>query len=214
MASRKMKLLALTIAVLAVSSGLMVIHFENSVSKIRVACIGDSLTQLTQYPDYLQVMLGAGYKVSRFSTTGATVLHSTNKPYLNQTALGNATAFLPDVVVIMLGTNDARINIYSGIDNFVSDYKKIVSAFQNLTSTPKIWLVKPPPIFENNLSLSNDNLVEGVIPRIAEVAQELGLPMIDVYTTLVNYPTYFIDGVHVNYKGAKVIATEIYKAIA
>jgi lysophospholipase L1-like esterase len=55
--------------------------------------------------------------------------------------------------------------------------------------------------------------VEGVIPRIAEVAQELGLPTIDVYTTLVNYPTYFIDGVHVNYKGAKVIATDVYEAI-
>ncbi len=216
MEPKRMRLLVVAIAVLVVSSGLMMVFFDiwlHPVSVVQVALVGDSLTELTHYPVYLQIMLGMGYRINNFGATGATVLQSADRPYINQTALQNATESLPDVVIIMLGTNDARTNIYLDIDSFVGDYKELISEFQNLTSKPAIWLVKPPPIFENNLSLSNDNLVEGVIPRIDEVASELGLRTIDVYSALANHPEYFADGVHPTDRGAKAIATAVHKAI-
>ena len=112
-----------------------------------------------------------------------------------------------------LGTNDARTNIYMSIDNFVTDYLKLVTEVQQFKSKPAIWLVTPPPIFANNLSLSSAYLADGVIPRVNQVANIVGLPIVDVYSALATHPEYFPDGAHPNSAGAEIIADEIYKAI-
>ena len=179
---------------------------------IRVACIGDSITELSTYPTDLQELLGATYYVREFGVAGTTVLFDTYNPYINQHRFQAAKEFQPDIVVILLGTNDAREDNYQFIANFTFDYKQIVTEMQALESKPRILLVKPPPLFENNLSLSNENLLEGVIPGIEQVADELGLTLIDAYTPLDGHPEYFVDGVHPNYDGASIIASEIYEA--
>ena len=215
----RMKFLAVCIAILIISLTLIAVFFEtfgdrtNDLNATRVACIGDSITELSNYPNDLQTMLGADYSVRNFGVSGSTVLLHTDKPYIDQEAFQRAKEFLPTIVVILLGTNDVRSDIYQSIDNFVADYKKLVSEIQALESKPKIFLVKPPPIFNNELDLSNANLLDGVIPRIEQVAKELDLPTIDVYTPLANYPGYFLDGVHPNNDGARLIASEVYKAI-
>jgi lysophospholipase L1-like esterase len=175
--------------------------------------MGDSITELSGYPNDLQTLLGADYLVGNFGVSGATVLLNSYIPYIDQEAFQEAKDFLPNIVVIMLGTNDARADIYRSIDNFVADYEQLAREVQALESKPKIFLVKPPPIFDNDLALNNTNLLEGVILRIEQVAEELGLTTIDVYTPLANHPEYFVDGVHPNNEGASLIAGEIYKAI-
>ncbi len=184
-----------------------------SVNPTRVACIGDSITALSSYPSGLQALLGVNYNVSSFGVSGSTVLRNSYNPYISQVAFQKAKEFLPDIVVILLGTNDARVDVYQSIDNFAADYMQLVSEVQALESKPEIFIVKPPPIFDNDLNLSSANLLEGVIPRIEQVATELGLTAIDVYTPLAGHPEYFVDGVHPNNEGAEVIASEIYKAI-
>ena len=71
----------------------------------------------------------------------------------------------------------------------------------------------PPPVYENNINISNSALSEVIIPKIKQVATETGLPIIDVYTTMLGHPEYFVDGVHPNYEGAKVIAETVYQQI-
>jgi acyl-CoA thioesterase-1 len=214
-----MKLLAIGIALLIVSSGLLVLIFEdigntnNPVNPIRVACVGDSITDGTEYPADLWMLLGANYTVGTFGAGGSTVSLKSDKPYMNQTAFQEAKEFLPSIVVIMLGTNDASAIPYQYIESFTDDYKKLIGEFQALASKPKVWLVKPPPIFNNGTGLSTQYFVRDVIPRIEQVANEMNLPLIDVYAALTNHPEYFSDGVHPNSEGAKIIATEIYKAI-
>ena len=209
-----MKFFAVFIAVLVVSVTLIVVFSEAFRSgPTRVACMGDSITELTAYPADLQDLLGDGYSVDDFGVSGSTVLMDTENPYIYTTAFLKAEVFLPDIVVIMLGTNDARADNYQSIDNFVTDYEQLVRVVQALKSNPKIYLVKPPPIFHNNLNLSNANLLEGVIPGIEQVANDLDLPTIDVYTALVDHSNYFMDGVHPNNNGASVIASIIYNAI-
>jgi lysophospholipase L1-like esterase len=180
---------------------------------IRVACVGDSITEITTYPTDLQELLGSNYYVREFGVAGTTVLADTYHPYISQHRFQAAKEFMPDIVVILLGTNDARVDNYKSIANFTADYKQLVSEVQALASKPRIFLVKPPPLFENDLYLRNDNLLEGVIPGIEQVADELGLTLIDVYTPLDGHPECFVDGVHPNYDGAAVIASEVYKAI-
>jgi lysophospholipase L1-like esterase len=215
----KKALLALGIAILIVSLGFIVLFLGNfgirtkPANLIYVACVGDSITEGSGYPVYLQAMLGDSYKVGNFGVSGSTVLLNSDTPYMKQSAFQEAKAFQPSIVVIMLGTNDAHETTYEPIENFQADYKKLISAYQGLESNPQIWLVTPPPIFENEFDLSETNLEQGVIPQIKQVANELDLPTIDVNTALISYPEYFGDGVHPSSEGAMLIANEINQAI-
>jgi len=186
---------------------------SNSVKVIHLACIGDSITEFTNYPSELQTMFGSGYIVGSFGVSGSTVLLDTDMPYIDQRAFTMAKNFLPDIVVIMLGTNDARTDNFQSIDNFVADYMMLISKIQALESNPQIFIVKPPPIFDNELDLNSENLREEIIPRIEQTADELDLQVIDVYSALENHSEYFQDGIHPNNEGATLIAGEVYKAI-
>lgn len=181
---------------------------------IRVACIGDSITELPYYPNELQALLGTNYTVENFGVGSATVLLDTDKPYMDQIRFVEAKNFLPDVVIIMLGTNDAREDHFESIENFVSDYTKLVNEIQALESNPKIFLAKPPPIFDNEFHMKNENLVDEIIPQIEQIANTEGLTVVDVYGALEGRPEYFWnDGVHPNSEGGKVIAYTVYEAI-
>jgi acyl-CoA thioesterase-1 len=208
------KLLGVCAVILIIAVVLTAVLFQYTpVNPIRVACIGDSITAVSDYPVDLQRMLGSNYSVSNFGVVAATLLSNTSKPYIYEKALLRAKVSQPNIVVIMLGTNDAHVANYPLIDDFVSDYERLVGEFQVLSSKPEILLVKPPPIFTNEFNLSNANLVEGIIPRIEQVAKDLGLSTIDAYTPFVNHPEYFKDGVHPTSEGASMIANEIYRGI-
>ncbi len=212
----KILLLVTLLAILVVASGLLTLYFEENKKTsppIRVACVGDSITELAAYPRDLQKMLGESYDVENFGVVGATVLLNTDKPYLNQTSFQETLYFKPNIIIIMLGTNDARINVYSSSENFETNYELLVGEFQNLKSEPEIWLVLPPPIFHNTLNLVSSNLANGIIPHIQHVAKELGLQTIDVYSSLYPHPDYFDDGVHPNNDGSKLIAKTVFVAI-
>lgn len=205
--------LLVTLIIVAVGAQTSLYHFNNT-KTIRVGCIGDSITKPIGYPSELQSMLGDRYRVESFGTDGATVLFDTYTPYIYQTSFLRAKVFLPEIVVVMLGTNDARTDNFKTVDNFVADYKKLISEIQKIKSHPQIFLVKPPPILENDLDLEIEGFSEEVIPRIEEIADELGLPIIDVYSAMEGHPEYYLDGVHPNSEGASVIATEVYNAIS
>jgi lysophospholipase L1-like esterase len=182
-------------------------------SAIRVACVGDSITEDTEYLNDLRTLLGTNYSVGNFGAGGASISLESGKPYMNQLEFREAKEFLPNIVIIMLGTNDATAGPSEQIRNFTSDYERLIVDFQTLASKPKIWLVEPPPIFDNGTGLRHLYFVQEVIPRIEQVANETSLPIIDVYTPLVSHPEYFSDGVHPNGEGAKIIATEVFNAI-
>ena len=213
------RLLIVVIVILIASLILITLSFEifgNSPdidSIIRVACVGDSITEGSGYPDDLWMRLGTDYIIENFGVGGSTVLLESDRPYMNQTAFQRVKIFLPDIVVIMLGTNDAIPNNYQHIDDFVDDYRKLVRAFQALDSNPKIWLVLPPPIYDDTLGPNGTNFMQGVIPRIEQIANEVNLPVINVYETLAGHPEYFVDGVHLNRQGVKLMVTEIYMVI-
>ena len=205
------------IGVLLVTLSAVAIIFEissnNNGKSVRVACLGDSITRGYGYPDKLQNSLGANYTVRNFGFDSTTVLLNTDTPYMYQVEFSRSKHFLPDIVVVMLGTNDARTDYFKSIDNFVFDYLTLINELQVLESDPKIFLVKPPPLFANILSLENDNLLDGIIPRIEQIANEKGLPVIDVYSVLETHPEYFLDGVHPTNEGAIIIANEVYEAL-
>ena len=215
---KKTQLVAVVIAIMMVAA--VIGRFQSTglqskdvPSTIRVACVGDSITEISGYPSDLQSLLGANYSVGNFGVSGSTVLLNSWKPYMNQSEFQKALEFQPDIVVIMLGTNDDLQMIRQYNANFEEDYAKLITAFQQLQSRPQIWIAKPPPIFNNSSDLSIPYFNEVIIPKIEDLANKMNLPIIDVFAAFGNHTDYFLDGVHPNSQGAALIASEVYKAI-
>lgn len=187
---------------------LMLLH-----NPVRVACVGDSITQGSGYPAKLQLLLGTNYCVANFGVSGSTVTLNSTKPYMNQTAFHKAEQFNPTIVIVMLGTNDARTNVSQNEDEFENDYYELISSFQSLVSNPDIIVVKSPPIFTDNPEYNNTFLDNNVLPQIDNVATNLSLTTVDVNSAFANHSDYFMDGVHPNDDGAALIASEVDNAI-
>jgi acyl-CoA thioesterase-1 len=179
---------------------------------VKIACVGDSITADANYPDLLDEMLGSNYQVVNFGVGRTTVSLDFEKPYFNQSTAKLAHWFNPDIVVMMLGTNDAYLSSQQR-SNFIADYTTLINSFQTLSSKPKIYILIPPPVFENNLELNGTIVENEILPLVKQTANSLGLPLIDVHTLLVNHPEDFKDGVHPNSEGAKIIATQVYNTI-
>lgn len=185
---------------------------QNCAQQTKVALIGDSITELTGYPHWAVEILGANYIVGNFGVCGTTVSFDSYSPYMHTDGFVAVKKFQPQIAVIMLGTNDADSsnNIYPG--NFMADYLTLIEQLQVLPCKPRLYLVKPPPIFSSWGGLSGEVLLKEIIPAIEQTAKKAYLPLIDVFSAL-STPDYFFDGVHPNEAGAKVIAEVICRAI-
>lgn len=169
-------------------------HLSDEKSKCkRVACVGDSITQGqpfgTPWPEQLQNMLGSAYCVENFGNGGKYMQKSREfkdridsgalAPYWDTIEYTHSKAFQPDVVFIMLGTNDGRSWMWSPKveQNFESDYHDMVDQFKHLKSKPKIWLMLPPPIYlDGTLGGMDQSLINDIIPDIIKrVAKDCGL---------------------------------------
>jgi lysophospholipase L1-like esterase len=208
-----MAVCAVMIIFLVSLAGMAYLIEKVEATTIRVALVGDSITEGSDYPSKLQAALGPYYIVRNFGVSGSAVSIDSSRPYMNQTAFKLAKSFKPEIVVIMLGTNDANPETTPSEDGFEVDYSLLVNEFRQLDGEQLIWVVKSPPIFSNNSAYSNTILSQRVIPQIDTVAKQMSLPTIDVYSLLLSYPEYFSDGVHPNYDGASFIASTVYEAI-
>jgi lysophospholipase L1-like esterase len=202
---------------------------------IKVACVGDSITQGSGYPydlwqllgssgqftiaDYTQAPSGSpncnvSYAVGNFGAGGTMVTLKSETPYMNTTTFQNALDYQPDIVIIMLGTNDAQPGVHQYNASFVDDYKALIQAFQTLASHPKIWIALPPPIFDSQGGKTSPEWLEqNVIPNIRQAANETNIPIIDVHSALAGYASDFPDGIHPNNTAAKLIADKIFNEI-
>ncbi len=211
--ARKWLLAAVLIVILACSLMVWLLSNNSASNKIRVACIGDSIIEDYVYPK-LRDALGSNYSVGNFGVGLASVNLQSQKPYMNQTVFTHALAYSPDIIVIMLGTNDAITSYRQYINNFSSSYRALITAFQELSSEPQIYLVIPPPIFNDSSGPNSTILAQEIIPLIRQVANETGLHLIDFHSDLADHPEYFLDdGLHPNQVGSQVIAEKISQDI-
>lgn len=201
---------------------------------LRIACIGDSITQgarvsdpsVDSYPAELQKLFeNKPVNVQNFGVGGATMIKY-GTPNVWQ-VLDDVQAFLPDVVIIMVGTNDTvgppRGN-WEHIDDFKSDYKSYISELKKLSTSPEILLVSPTDMNLHTPGLSSERKsnLNSRKPRLwdlkyrtEQIAEDEGVNFLDMTTTFDNKPWLFTeeDGVHPNASGYEKLANEIYKAI-
>jgi acyl-CoA thioesterase I len=193
----------------------------SAAEKIRIACVGDSITAgagiqdpaHNAYPIVLGNILGENYDSRNFGNSGSTLLKNGDKPYWKQKEFTGATEFQPNIVVIKLGTNDSKPQNWKHKDEFEGDLIALVDHFAALPSKPKIFLCLPVPVYEARWGI-NEPVVKGeVIPIIEKVAKEKNLPTIDLYTALSGKPELFPDKIHPNAAGAKLMAEAVAKAV-
>lgn len=159
-------------------------------------------------------MLGANYSVGNFGSTGSTVLLNSWKPYMDQPQFQDAENDDPQIVIIMLGTNDDLQSLQPYNESFESDYAMVIDSFVQLQSHPSILIAESPPILSNSSDLSPTYLNNVIIPKTEDLANQMNLTLIDVHDALGNNPAYFnADGVHPNSAGAEIIASQVYAAI-
>lgn len=140
--------------------------------KIRVACVGNSVTydygiknrEQYSYPSQLQQLLGEKYEVRNFGFSGATMLKKGHKPYWEKPPFAEAKAFKPHVVIIHLGLNDTNPRnwpYYS--DEFIRDYKAIIDLHSPLYKRPDLFPDSLHPLAEgaNVIAETAKNVITG-----------------------------------------------------
>ncbi|MEE9190209.1 MAG: GDSL-type esterase/lipase family protein [Candidatus Neomarinimicrobiota bacterium] len=178
-------------------------------SQIKIACIGDSNTESAglnpdiSYPTVLQTMLGSDYLVENYGIAGTTLLSKGDNPYIGKWAFNAARFWIPDVVIIILGTNDSSPENWIPYgDEFKENYITMINKFREI-SDPNFLLCFPPPLFDNEYA--NAVIRDEIIPIIKDVADATGTRSVNLYTPLLDR-AYFPDGTHANAEGFKKIA--------
>jgi len=199
---------------------LVVCGLAGSAQAKLVACVGDSITYGSgiadrandSYPAQLQRILrqfDLAWEVRNFGVSGATLLHRGDKPYIAQTAYNDARTCNPDIVIIKLGTNDSKPQNWQYKDDFVTDYGNMIDAFRALPSRPVVWICKPVPAFAENFTIRPAVIRDEILPLIDRISREKGVPVIDLYTALLDYGSLFPDSIHPNAEGAGLMAQTI-----
>jgi len=182
--------------------------------KIRIACVGDSITA-GGYPAILNKLLGDRYEVLNLGVSGATLMKKGDYSYWGLGKIEEAAKFGPDIVTIMLGTNDAKPQNYrQHPETFIEDYKALIAAMKGLPSKPKVYVMIPVPVFGNGgFGIDGTVLRKEVTPLIIKAAKETRTKTIDLYTPLAGSPAMFPDNVHPTADGAAVIASQLHKVL-
>jgi lysophospholipase L1-like esterase len=193
----------------------------------RIACVGDSITYGTlvkgrrknSYPVQLEKFLGETFSVRNFGANARAMQKAADFPYWKHKYFKLSSDFKPDIVVIMLGTNDSRKPNWKGVDRYLDDYRDMLTHYRTLPSNPVVYALTPPTEFvlKNKKAVKYGMIKEAVdemTAGIKRLAGDLGIEVIDINATTSSHPEFFsFDGVHANAQGAKHIAETVYAAM-
>jgi len=203
-------------------------HRKPNGKRIRVACVGDSITNgalipncfRNSYPARLQRLLGEAYQVENFGLNDRTLQADANKPYSREKEYRRSLSFAPDILIILLGTNDTKPNNWISEERFTEEYKAFLKQYLSSESVPRIILCTPPwalPASSRITSLTND-AVPSVLPKVENAVRKLGaelsLPVAELYPLFEGKPELLsYDGLHPNKAGAQCIADKLAEEI-
>lgn len=187
----------------------------------KVACIGDSITYghgiedsiNNTYPAHLSEILGENYDVKNFGVCGATCLKKGDLSYWDQPEYKSALTYQPDIVIIMLGTNDSKPQNWIHGKEFDDDYIKLIESFRSLKSKPKIWICNPPPAFETRWDISDSVISTCIIPEVRDIAAQKDLSVIDFNQFFTDKVDLFPDLIHPDSVATELIAKKVAKAL-
>ena len=194
---------------------------DDSAERIRVACVGDSITfgdqvkQRTEncYPAVLGRALGDKYDVRNFGACGASASRSAWHNYWKLKEFRASLEFKPNIVVIMFGTNDTNPKNWQRTQNTITKaFNELIDTYSALETKPKIYLCLPVECFGSKYA--DEACLKMVRKEIRAVAKERGIEIINMYAALKGKKELFPDNLHPNAEGARIMAEKVFKKIA
>lgn len=204
---------------------------------IRITTVGDSITEGVgssnsadySYPAQLQTILGDDYLVTNAGISGTTAINTqiagSSYPYITSPGYSVGLNSNPDIVIMMLGTNDAQTNYWDlddGIDNaktYHDDYAALIEKYLAMDSKPVIYMCSMIVTSDTYCSGRETNNVNYLNPIVRQLVEEYDLEYIDMRSWseywLNDYKTYFADNyLHPNDYGYKCMAEKYADVIS
>ncbi len=190
--------------------------------KTVIACVGDSNTgnngQITSdsWSTRIGAMLGEDYDVQNYGRAGYRLMNGYavenggNPSYTLSEEYAASLLSNPDIVIIMLGTNDGNIGTEGATrDKFKADYISLIETYKNLPTNPEIILTVPP--IRGTAANPNHN-ADNIRPVIQELSQEYGYRYVDMTALVTDYSLLY-DTLHFTDVGYFQFAEHFYNAV-
>ena len=201
---------------------------------VKVACIGDSITYgtglsnplLYSYPAQLQMLLGKkNYAVGNFGKGGAYALDADSKynakdaelSYRNTTQYKDSLSYEPDVVIIMLGSNDIRsLTCDAAVEEYIDAIQSLALEYAALPTVKMTYIASCKYTSSGNDLIRQ--MANGELARITKrAADEIGFPFIDIHGMTREYMDvhihYTSDRAHPTEEGYEQIAKAMYAGL-
>ena len=200
---------------------------EKAAGSVTIACVGDSITA-GGWPQLMQANLNAKYGVGKynvinFGECGSTMQRHADSPYVDRGSWPRVLNTSADILVIMLGTNDAKTTAdggpanweddgKTGYDEYLMSYAWMVGQFNQMASKPNISATIPIPNYKNGVYGMNQTVINTIFPKLVpEIANELTPnPPLDMFDCMggagLTHPELIADGCHPNAAGYAFLA--------
>lgn len=196
-----------------------------------IAALGDSITfgsgvVKTRTSDSWEVklekLLGGSYQVLNYGISGATLQDEGDRPYWHMPESNlqgfpeAALALKPEIVILMLGTNDSKPYNWNR-ERYEAQLDQRVKELKAAPGVKRLILMCPPFACPANGSdtvgfdIQNEVIRDEIGPIVKNCAAENDVEYIDLYALTQGHSEYFADGVHPNSFGNRVIAGEIHR---
>ncbi len=212
-------------------------ELEGNEEVIKVACVGDSITQGINsadkinkiYPAYLQNMLGWNYYVLNAGLSGYSTVNTDDYAYCKSAQYKSALNLVPDVVIYALGTNDANPSPnqpYKNWDNpennrkekFLESTRELLDSFYDVNPDCQIFLCYPASLFKVGNDQWNaipwaEGVEKHVRPLLEQIVAEYELSTVDFWQWSKDNSYVFTDGLHPKDETYEPFAKHIYDDI-
>lgn len=216
------KAIALLLSVVLAAACFALPAFADTPERIRVACVGDSITDgdmstdrtVTSYPPHLQTFLGDEYLVQNFGASGHAALKDVGyvQSYWKNSKYNDSLEFNPHIVIIMLGTNDVIDPKYTD-EIYKADMKALIDSYKALPTNPEIYVATAPACFTENDSNRAERIQTILLPVQKQIAEENGCKLVDINAKTQDMKDFFADGLHPNDAGYLKLAQFMYEGV-
>lgn len=185
---------------------------------VRIAFIGNSITIGAGLPDaanqcypsvvnrMLKEVYGDTCIVNNYAVSGRTLLKKGDFPIWNEPQFPLMWKFAPDIVYVLMGTNDSKPYNWEPYGNeFYTDYMALIDTMRVRNPRVKFIISFPPPAYQVVWDIRDSVILNNVIPIVDSISKQEGIPVVDFYHPLIDSVELFPDFIHPGIEGSVVM---------
>lgn len=185
----------------------------------KLACVGDSITALPSSWCGVLAKKMPEWSLKNFGVSGTNLAKGVGQPYWSSAQYKPSHDFLPNLVVIMLGTNDGVPRVWQGgKSHFVMDYEELIDTYEKLSSKPRVYVIIPIPAGTGPFGHDPDIIADEIGPAVKKVAMTKGVTTIDGFNAFGGKDfdeSLFgaTEQIHPNAKGQGILGDAVYAVL-